>query len=399
VADDIQEQLEASLRREAALAGVLRAVAASSDLPTVLFEIARVSAELSGAVGAAVFVGEGDVIAVYGQDPDGASTRIERPFGDDSALTSVLRKRVTLSFDDQSNIDDPAFAQSADIAKEREIKSSVFVPLPASGPPVGVIAFKRIVDPFTAEQIELLETFATQAGNAVTNARLVADIEERNAELADALALQTATSEILELISEHPGELRIVLDGVLTWALELIGADQGAVMLRHGDRVRMEAAVGGATVGLGTESNFADGVGVVIFDEPTFFEDRTAEAVDKRLAEFFRIANVRSSANVPLTIDGQWIGQINMSRTEVRPFDDAIRNAGLFNDLEEALELQTATSEVLGLISEHPGDLTTVLEGILAKAAELCGGEAGSITMTGDGGTRYMASHGPAMEP
>jgi len=112
VADDIQEQLEASLRREAALAGVLRAVAASSDLPTVLFEIARVSAELSGAVGAAVFVGEGDVIAVYGQDPDGASTRIERPFGDDSALTSVLRKRVTLSFDDQSNIDDPAFALS-----------------------------------------------------------------------------------------------------------------------------------------------------------------------------------------------------------------------------------------------------------------------------------------------
>ena len=98
---------------------------------------------------------------------------------------------------------------------------------------------------------------------------------------------------------------------------------------------------------------------------------------------------------MPLKIDGEWIGQINMSRTEVRPFDEkqaailqtfadqaaiAIRNAGLFNDLEEALQLQTATSEVLALISEHPGDLTTVLEGILANAAKLCGGEAGSIT-------------------
>ena len=153
---------------------------------------------------------------------------------------------------------------------------------------------------------------------------------------------------------------------------------------------------------------------MTIFDEPTLFEDRTTEALDERRAEFFRNFNVRSSASVPLKIDGEWIGQINLSRTEVRPFDEkqaailqtfanqaaiAIRNAGLFNDLEEALQLQTATSEVLALISEHPGDLTTVLEGILENAARLCGGEAGSITMNGSEGTRYVASHGPAMEP
>ncbi len=414
MADDASAQLEGSLRREAALAGVLAAVARGGKLATLLHEIAYWATGLLGASGGAVFVGDGDVIALYGNGPHRQPRRGERPFGDDSALTKVLRERVPLAFDDQSNIADPAYAQSVEAASAAGVRSSVFVPLTSDGPPVGVFVFRNTIDPFTPDEIELLETFVAQAGNAVTNARLLADIEQRNAELAEALALQTATSEILELISENPGQLGVVLNGVLTKAIELIGADQGVVMLRHGDFVRVEVGVGGSVASVGTETALADAAGLTIFDEPTLFEDRTTEDLDERLAEFFRYAEVRSSASVPLTIDNEWIGQINLSRTEVRPFDEkqaailqtfadqaaiAIRNAGLFNDLEEALQLQTATSEVLALISEHPGELTIVLEGILAKAAELSGGEAGSITMFDDGLVRYVASHGPAMAP
>ena len=362
-----------------------------------------------------MFHGDGDVIRMYGKGPDLEPSFRNQPFGDDSALTKVLRERVTLAFDDQSNITDPGLAQSRDAARAFGIGSSVFAPLRSEGPPVGVAAFRLTVDPFTPDEIELLESFAAQAGNAVTNARLVADIEARNTELAEALELQTATSEILELISEHPGDLKTVLDGVLSRAIELIGANQGVVMLRHGDLVRVEAGIGDReTDGVGSE--FAkDDTPWLVYDEPTFFEDRTVDTTfGHRVAEMFRTLGVRSSAHFPLKIDGQWIGQINLSRTEVRPFDSkqaamlqtfadqaaiAIRNAGLFNDLEEALQLQTATSEVLALISEHPGDLTTVLEGILENAARLCGGEAGSITMTEGDTTRYVASHGPAMAP
>ncbi len=109
-----------------------------------------------------------------------------------------------------------------------------------------------------------------------------------------------------------------------------------------------------------------------------------------------------------MQIDGRWIGQINLSRNEVRPFDEkqaamlrtfadqaaiAIRNAGLFNDLEEALQLQTAMSEVLRLISAHPGDLDTVLAGVLERAVELCDGENGNINQVIGDSTVMIATH------
>ena len=92
--------------------------------------------------------------------------------------------------------------------------------------------FKPIVEPFSDQDIATLETFAVQAGNAITNAEMTHEIAARNAELAEALALQTATSEILELISANPEDLTVVLHGVLARAIALIGADQGVVLLQ-----------------------------------------------------------------------------------------------------------------------------------------------------------------------
>lgn len=417
MSDDVDAQLAVARRREAALAGVLRAVGdAGNDLDAVLYAIANNAAVLTGLTSAAVFRDNGDVIAVYVAGPEREPEILQFAGDATAALNQVLEHRRTVVFDDQMHTDDPNQATSRRAAGEYGLRSAAYVPVPAGGPPAGLAVMKRILEPFAADEIEMLEVFAVHAGNAITNAELVRSIDERNAELAEALALQTATSEILELISEHPGDLTTVLDGVLSRAIELIGASQGVVMLRHGDLVRVEAGVGDRAIdGVGSEFS-RDDTPWIVCDEPTFFEDRTVDTTfGERVAEIFRTLGVRSSAHFPLTIDGQWIGQINMSRTEVRPFDEkqaailqtfadqaaiAIRNAGLFNDLEEALELQTATAEVLRLISEHPGNLETVLQGILAKAAELTGGEAGSVMLReANGDQRYVASYGPAMEP
>ena len=133
MSDDVEKQLEAALRREAALAGVLDAVARGGELDATLTEIAYWAAMLTGSSFGSVFHGDGDVIRMYGKGPDLEPSFRNQPFGDDSALTKVLRERVTLAFDDQSNITDPGLAQSRDAARAFGIGSSVFAPLRSGG--------------------------------------------------------------------------------------------------------------------------------------------------------------------------------------------------------------------------------------------------------------------------
>ena len=146
------------MRRPSPACSTPSAVAVTSE--SVLFEIARWTTELTDSPSGAVFVGDGDEIAVYNFRREEGQNRVSRPFGDDSALTRVLRERVTLAFDDQSNIDEPGFSQSVEIAQSAGIRSSVFAPIKSDGPPVGVAAFRRVIEPFSNDEIELLESFA-----------------------------------------------------------------------------------------------------------------------------------------------------------------------------------------------------------------------------------------------
>ena len=330
MADDIEAQLATSLRREAALAGVLNAVARGGDLESVLTEIAYWAAELTLSSLGLVFVGDGDVVATYMSGPGRESTRGQRPFGDDSALTKVLRDRVTLAFDDQSNIPEEGFAQSIEAARRFDIRSSAFAPLRSEGPPVGVAAFRLAVEPFTADEIELLETFAAQAGNAVTNARLLTDIEQRNAELAEALELQTATAEVLRLIGEHPGDLETVLQGVLTKAAELCGGEAGSITVSEGpDTFRYAASYGPAMGRMSARPVILPSWFARIFTsgvEGVNHIDDFAAAVaghSPYFEELTRVADVRSYAVASLTSGGVPVGGLHMYRHEVRPFSEA----------------------------------------------------------------------------
>jgi signal transduction histidine kinase/CheY-like chemotaxis protein/putative methionine-R-sulfoxide reductase with GAF domain len=241
-----------------------------------------------------------------------------------------------------------------------------------------------------------------EAAIAVDNARLLAEIEERNTDLSQSLELQTASSEVLQLISANPGDLTVVLKGIITRAAVLCDAEAGLLWLFHGDELRCEAEVRQLVSFVGEVSDAAGHSGMreqsAQLREPVFADDVVPGAIASGSARTEKTiaAGIRSYATIALLRDDEWIGSIDLGRREVRPFDAgdstilqafadqaaiAVANAQLFNDLDESLALQTATSEALRLISSHPGDLDTVLNGIVARAATLCGADGGAIML------------------
>jgi GAF domain-containing protein len=257
--DGTAAELVALRRREAALVGVLRAVAdAPGGVEAVLFEVARCAAELCGGSMAIVFMFESDQVATYNflQQPEGEGARRKtlRPDGETSALSEVLRDRVVVRFDDQSTVTDPRYLMSRAAAETFGFRSAAYVPVPTAGPALGLAVFKNVIEPFKDVDVSLLQAFAAQAANAVSAAQQRNDLEQRNREVAESLELQTATSEVLRLISEHPGDLQSVFNGILDRAIALCDADAGAVSLPSGDMNRVEFARGHRSdVFLGTE--------------------------------------------------------------------------------------------------------------------------------------------------
>ncbi len=411
---DLERELAAAQRREAALAGVLHALARNAgDVTAMLYDIALQAALLCNADTGSVFMAEGDQIAFYAngpQRPEG--TKGLRPNTEQSALVNVLRDRVVIRFDDQSTVTDPDFETSREAAQLFGFKSVVYVPVPTLGVALGISATKRIVEPFTDEEVELLQAFAVQAANAVMNAQLVNDIAQRNTELAEALELQTATSEVLRLISAHPGDLQPVLEGIVQRATVLCHADNGSMNRVRADTTTIVATYGYSVDIVGTTFASSGRMDKLRRNRtPIFVEDwQDPEFLGQvpDLAEATLSSGVHSTVMVPLIYNGEAFGDLEVGRFEVRRFDDkharilqafadqaaiAIGNAGLFNDLREALELQTATAEVLRLISAHPGDLPTVLNGIVAKAIELCEADDGNVLkIVGSKGTLVATS-------
>jgi GAF domain-containing protein len=383
---DLASRLARAERREAALAGVLRAVAeAGHDLEAVLCEIAFHSAALAGGATASVFVVEGERIAMYNFSAAEGGRRSKgfRDHSDVSALTEVLRDRNVLRFDDQSALGDE-YAQSRDAAVLIKIKSSVYVPLPSSAAPLGIFVARREVEPFTDDDVEILQSFAVQAGNAVTAA-------QQQREVSEALALQTATSEVLRLISEHPGELHVVLDAVLQRIAELCDASIGAFLVGDANGMFKLVATQSLHLPAGYRANgSARSVSVALAIErrtPVRLDDYLAvEHSDAEYTEAARRAGLRSSMAIPLFHNGLLVGVVTVGRTEVRPFSDgdvriaeafaeqaviAISNAKLFNDLDAALERQTASAEIMRVISSSPGDLERTLPEIARTAKRL----------------------------
>ena len=279
---------------------------------------------------------------------------------------------------------------------------------------VGVIAiYRREVRPFTDKQIELVTTFADQAVIAIENVRLFDEVQARTRELSEALEQQTATSEVLSVISSSPGELEPVFQAMLTNAVRICEAKFG-VLHRYEDGLFHPMATQdippalaefqrqrGAIAPLpGTSLDRLMRIKAVVHIADVMAEQAPGAAA--------RLGGARSLVGVPMLKEDELIGAIMIYRQEVRPFTDkqielvknfanqaviAIENTRLLNELRESLQQQTATSEVLQVISSSPGELEPVFNTLLEKATRTCGAKFGNLVLYEDGAFRTIAMH------
>ena len=280
------------------------------------------------------------------------------------------------------------------------IRTVLAIPMLRAGELLGVIAIYRLeVRPFTDSQIALMETFADQAAIAIENARLLTELQTKNGDLTEALEQQTATAEILRVISSSPTDIQPVLDTVTESAARLCEAFDAAIWLQDGDRLLLVAhqgpiptgAIGKFTLTLvrGTVAgrSVLDGRTVHVVDTQTEAEEFPESSENARRQGF------RTILCVPLMREGVAIGVISLRRTEAQLFTErqvallqtfadqaviAIENVRLFTELQAsnrelttALDQQTATSDILRVISRSQTDVQPVFDAIVDSAVRL----------------------------
>ncbi|MEZ5844852.1 MAG: GAF domain-containing protein [Hyphomicrobiaceae bacterium] len=282
------------------------------------------------------------------------------------------------------------------------------------------------IDVKSGDEVEALAARFNEMGARLKDsyAGLEKKVEERTKELQESLEYQTATSEVLGIISESPGKLDPVFDSILAHARSLCSAEHGHLFVRHGDEWTPAAL-----------QNVPEGFARFLRDNPIRPDERTSLSVVAKTLKPFHIDDVRDRdvyrerhvlavatvelghartfLTVPIVREGACIGALTIYRTEVRPFTNrqirlvetfadqaviAIENARLFEaeqtrtrELQESLEYQTATSEVLGVISRSPNETEPVFDTILSSACELCAAEFGHLILRDGAGWRAAA--------
>ena len=309
----------------------------------------------------------------------------------------------------------------APIAKFGNARTLLVVPMLKENELVGAIGiYRQEVRPFTDKQIELVKNFAAQAVIAIENARLLNELRQRTDDLTEALEQQTATSEVLSVISASPGRLEPVFQSMLDNAVRICEAKFGFMNRYEGDTWKIIAVHGALP-------EFIEYLQQHGYKRPGPETVSTRIATTKQLVHIADLAasrgyterdpvvvaavelgGVRTMLGVPMVKECELIGAILLYRQEVRPFTDkqielvqnfaaqaviAIENTRLLNELRQSLEQQTATAEVLRVISSSPGELEPVFQAMLANAMHICGANFGNLLLVDGEGLRSAASH------
>jgi GAF domain-containing protein len=427
---DLQRALREALEQQTATTEILRVIASSpTDVQPVFDTILASATTLLGGFVASITRRVGDDVHMaaftsMGESLD-ATVRQSYPVSIDSPNPHSMAIRrcephIIADADTQPDIPEPVRR----MARARGWRSNLAVPLRRIGTAIGALGVsRRDARGFTPAEVALLQTFADQAVIAIENVRLLTELQGKNralteahAQVSEALDQQTATSEILRVISSSPTDVQPTFDAIAASATRLCEAVNGLVMRYDGELVDLAAYHNVVPERLAAIRQIYPMVPdrrgvtgrVILTRAVVHLTDVTADP-EYALPAATTIG-YRSVLGVPMLREGAAIGAILVARDHVAPFSDkqiallktfadqaviAIENVRLFNETTEALDRQTATAEILRVISSSPTDLQPVLDAVAERAARLCSADDVKIHLVAGDTLRLAAQLGP----